>query len=60
MNESDQEIVDEGGVLVCLLVNMIVELGDRSRDEEDDAIIESAMNWVDECTGADMGYWTEH
>ena len=50
MNESDQSIVDEGALLICLLVTMITELGDRPRNEEDDEIIESAMNWVEECT----------
>jgi hypothetical protein len=51
MNEADQNITDEGGLLICLLVQMIMELNDRSRNEEDDEIIESAMNWVEECTG---------
>ena len=51
MNEADQGILDEGGLLVCLLLGMIIELGDRSRNEEDDEIIEQAMNWVEECTG---------
>jgi hypothetical protein len=51
MNEADQNITDEGGLLVCLLVEMIMELSDRPRNEEDDEIIESAMNWVEECTG---------
>tara|TARA_R110002153_G_scaffold1689_3_gene8637 strand:- start:166 stop:351 length:186 start_codon:yes stop_codon:yes gene_type:complete len=50
MNEVDQGITDEGGLLVCLLIQMIMELNDRSRNEEDDEIIESAMNWVEECT----------
>ena len=50
MNEADQNITDEGGLLVCLLIRMIMELSDRSRNEEDDEIIESAMNWVEECT----------
>lgn len=50
MNELDQNITDEGGLLICLLVQMIMELSDRSRNEEDDEIIESAMNWVEECT----------
>ena len=50
MNEADQNITDEGGLLVCLLVQMIMELSDRSRNEEDDEIIEQAMNWVEECT----------
>ena len=50
MNESDQSVVDEGALLICLLVAMITELGDRSRDEQDDEVIESAMNWVEECT----------
>lgn len=50
MNESDQSIVDEGALLICLLVTMITELGDRSRDEQDDEVIDSAMNWVEECT----------
>jgi len=50
MNESDQSIVDEGALLICLLVTMITELSDRSRDEQDDEVIESAMNWVEECT----------
>jgi hypothetical protein len=50
MNEVDQGITDEGGLLICLLVQMIMELNDRSRNEEDDEIIESAMNWVEECT----------
>lgn len=50
MNETDQNITDEGGLLVCLLIRMIMELSDRSRNEEDDEIIESAMNWVEECT----------
>tara|TARA_R110000803_G_scaffold137750_1_gene204647 strand:- start:278 stop:463 length:186 start_codon:yes stop_codon:yes gene_type:complete len=50
MNELDQNITDEGGLLICLLVRMIMELSDRSRNEEDDEIIESAMNWVEECT----------
>jgi hypothetical protein len=50
MNEADQGITDEGGLLVCLLLQMIMELGDRSRNEEDDEIIEKAMNWVEECT----------
>ena len=50
MNEADQNITDEGGLLICLLVQMIMELNDRSRNEEDDEIIESAMNWVEECT----------
>jgi hypothetical protein len=49
-NEADQGILDEGGLLVCLLLQMIMELGDRSRNEEDDEIIEKAMNWVEECT----------
>ena len=51
MNETDQNITDEGGLLIFLLVQMIMELNDRSRNEEDDEIIESAMNWVEECTG---------
>ena len=50
MNESDQSVVDEGALLICLLVTMITELSDRSRDEQDDEVIESAMNWVEECT----------
>tara|TARA_R110002124_G_scaffold254157_1_gene419662 strand:- start:348 stop:530 length:183 start_codon:yes stop_codon:yes gene_type:complete len=50
MNETDQNITDEGGLLVCLLIRMIMELSDRSRNEEDDGIIEQAMNWVEECT----------
>tara|TARA_R110000744_G_scaffold371886_1_gene483166 strand:+ start:303 stop:488 length:186 start_codon:yes stop_codon:yes gene_type:complete len=50
MNEADQNITDEGGLLICLLVQMIMELSDRSRNEDDDEIIESAMNWVEECT----------
>jgi len=50
MNESDQSIVDEGALLICLLVTMITELSDRSRDEQDDEVIDSAMNWVEECT----------
>ena len=50
MNELDQNITDEGGLLICLLVQMIMELSDRSRNEDDDEIIESAMNWVEECT----------
>jgi len=50
MNESDQSVVDEGALLICLLVTMISELSDRSRDEQDDEVIESAMNWVEECT----------
>ena len=54
MNELDQNITDEGGLLICLLVQMIMELNDRSRNEEDDEIIESAMNWVEECTSIVM------
>ena len=54
MNEADQNITDEGGLLICLLVQMIMELNDRSRNEEDDEIIESAMNWVEECTSIVM------
>tara|TARA_R110000787_G_scaffold7860_2_gene26189 strand:- start:804 stop:989 length:186 start_codon:yes stop_codon:yes gene_type:complete len=54
MNEVDQGITDEGGLLVCLLLQMIMELGDRSRNEEDDEIIEQAMNWVEECTSVVM------
>ena len=54
MNETDQGITDEGGLLICLLVQMIMELNDRSRNEEDDEIIESAMNWVEECTSIVM------
>ena len=54
MNETDQNITDEGGLLICLLVQMIMELNDRSRNEEDDEIIESAMNWVEECTSIVM------
>ena len=54
MNELDQNITDEGGLLVCLLIRMIMELNDRSRNEEDDEIIESAMNWVEECTSIVM------
>jgi len=50
MNESDQSVVDEGALLICLLVTMITELGDRSRDEQDDEVIDAAMNWVEECT----------
>jgi len=50
MNEEDQSVVDEGALLICLLVTMITELSDRSRDEQDDEVIESAMNWVEECT----------
>ena len=50
MNESDQSIVDEGALLICLLVTMITELSDRSRDVQDDEVIDSAMNWVEECT----------
>ena len=61
MNEADQNITNEGGVLVCLLIQMIMELGDRSRNEDDDAIIESAMNWVEECTSvAEILDATEH
>jgi hypothetical protein len=60
MNEVDQGITDEGGLLVCLLIQMIMELGDRSRNEEDDEIIESAMNWVEGCTSvADVMNATE-
>ena len=54
MNELDQNITDEGGLLICLLVQMIMELSDRSRNEDDDEIIESAMNWVEECTSIVM------
>ena len=50
MNESDQSVVDEGALLICLLVTMITELSDRPRNEDDDEIIESAMNWAEECT----------
>ena len=50
MNESDQSIVDEGALLICLLVTMVTELDDRPRNEDDDEIIESAMNWAEECT----------
>jgi len=50
MTEEDQSVVDEGALLICLLVTMITELSDRSRDEQDDEVIESAMNWVEECT----------
>ena len=50
MKESDQSIVDEGALLICLLVTMVTELDDRPRNEDDDEIIESAMNWVEECT----------
>jgi len=61
MNDFDQSITDEGGLLVCLLVKMIMELNDRSRNEEDDEIIESAMNWVEECTSvAEIMDVTEH
>jgi len=61
MNELDQNITDEGGLLICLLVKMITELGDRPRNEEDDEIIESAMNWVEECTSVvEIMHWTEH
>jgi len=61
MNESDQSVVDEGALLICLLVTMISELSDRSRDEQDDEVIESAMNWVEECTDVvQMLSMTEH
>ena len=61
MNELDQDITDEGGLLVCLLIQMIMELSDRPRNEEDDGIIESAMNWVEECTSvAEILDATEH
>jgi hypothetical protein len=61
MNEADQSITDEGGIIVCVLLNMIMELGDRSRNEADDEIIERAMNWVEECTsGAAIMNVAEH
>ena len=50
MNESDQSVVDEGALLICLLVTMVSELDDRPRNEDDDEVMESAMNWVEECT----------
>jgi len=48
MSERQQELIYEGANIIALLINAVIEVEDRPRNEEDDLLMEKAEEWVDE------------
>jgi hypothetical protein len=48
MSEQQQELIYEGANIIALLINTVIEVEERPRNEEDDLLMEKAEEWVDE------------
>ena len=51
MTEDKQDIIDNGALYIALLVTIITEVADgRPRNEQDDAVMELGLEWIEEFT----------
>ena len=63
MRTFDQDDINEGALIISLLVKTIIEVdSDRSRNESDDQLMATAMEWVEDFSemNIDENEITEH
>lgn len=48
MSDKQKNVINEGAKIIALLVNTVIEVEDRPRNEVDDLLMEKAEEWVDE------------
>ncbi len=48
----DQDVINEGALLISLLVSTMIEITDRPMNEQDDLIIAAAMEWAEDHSDA--------
>ena len=63
MRTFDQDDINEGALIISLLVKTIIEVdSDRSRNESDDLLMATAMEWVEDFSemNIDENEITEH
>ncbi len=48
----DQDVINEGALLISLLVSTMIEIADRPMNEQDDLIIAAAMEWAEDHSDA--------
>jgi hypothetical protein len=57
----DQDVINEGALLISLLVSTMIEIADRPMNEQDDLIISAAMDWAEDHSNAVLvNHITEH
>jgi hypothetical protein len=57
----DQDVINEGALLISLLVTTMIEMADRPMNEQDDLIISAAMDWAEDHSNAVLvNHITEH
>jgi len=55
MRTFDQDDINEGALIISLLVKTIIEVDtERSRNESDDLLMAAAMEWVEEFSEKDI------
>ena len=55
MRTFDQDDINEGALIISLLVKTIIEVDtDRPRNESDDQLMAAAMEWVEDFTEIDI------
>ena len=55
MRTFDQDDINEGALIISLLVKTIIEVDtERSRNESDDLLMAAAMEWVEEFSNIDI------
>lgn len=48
MSDKQHDIIMEGANIIALLINTVIDVEYRPRNEEDDLLMEKAEEWVDE------------
>ena len=48
MSDKQHDIIIEGANIISLLINTVIDVESRPRNEEDDLLMEKAEEWVDE------------
>ena len=48
MSDKQHDIIMEGANIISLLINTVIDVEYRPRNEEDDLLMEKAEEWVDE------------
>ena len=55
MRTFDQDDINEGALIITLLIKTIIEVDtDRPRNEADDKLMTAAMEWVEEFSEKDI------
>jgi len=61
MRVFDQEEINEGALIISLLIKTVIEVDDRSRNEQDDLLMAAAIDWIEEHSDAvEMIEMTRH